>query len=107
MSRKMIPVLVCDGCGTVIDVDLYLSIDPAGQEVLQKNPEVPAKRDFCCDGCEAWWKAEYPESGPWGPAWEERDWWRQNRAHVPIRSAHEEEPLSDNRSYFDDPEPIK
>lgn len=107
MSWKMTPVLVCDGCGTAIDIDLYLSIDPDGQEVLQKDSEVPTERDFCCDACEAWWKAEYPESGPWGPAWEERAWWRQKREHVPVRTVHEEEPLSDNHSYFDDPEPIK
>lgn len=107
MSWRMTPVLVCDGCGTEIDVDHYLSIHPAGQAVLQKNPQIPAERNFCCEACEAWWKAEYPESGQWGPAWEEREWWRQNHPHISIRSAHEEMPLSENHSYFDHPESVK
>ena len=106
MSWRMTPVLICDGCGTVIDIDNYFSLDPAGQTVLQKNPEIPAERDFCCEACEAWWKAEYPETGTWGPAWEEREWWRQNHPHISVRSIHEESPLSDNHSYFDNPEPI-
>jgi hypothetical protein len=110
MSWKMTPVLVCDGCGTKIDSDCYIIHEPTNQLVLQKDHSLPAERDFCCEACEVWWKAEYPESGPWGPAWEERDWWRhqtQSAMHSPVRTAHEDMPLSDNRSYFDDPEPIK
>jgi hypothetical protein len=109
MSWKMTPVLVCDGCGTVIDTDYYILLDPSDQEVVQKDLQVPAERDFCCEACEEWWKAEYPEDGVWGPAWAERDWWRhqaQNSEHVRVRSAHEDMPLVENRSYFDDPEPI-
>jgi hypothetical protein len=110
MSWKMIPVLVCDGCGTVIDTDYYTMLDPADQPVLQRDKSVPAERDFCCEACEQWWRAEYPENGPWGPAWEERAWWRQhvlNADRVPVRTAHEEMPLAENRSYFDKPEPLK
>ena len=107
MSWKLTPILVCDGCGTEIDVDHYLSIHPAGQVVLQKNPEIPTERNFCCEACQSWWMAEYPKSGQWGPAWEEREWWRQNHPHISIRSAHEEMPLSENHSYFDHPESVK
>ncbi len=110
MSWKMMPILVCDGCGTMIDTDYYLTLEPTDQKIVQRDVSLPPERDFCCEACEAWWKAEYPESGTWGPAWEERDWWRhqtQNQAHVAVRSAHEEMPLTDNHSYFDKPEPIK
>ncbi len=107
MSWRMTPILVCDGCGTEIDIDHYLSIHPAGQVVLQKNPEIPAERDFCCEACQTWWEAEYPKSGQWGPPWEEREWWRQNHPHISIRSAHEDMPLAENHSYFDNPESVK
>lgn len=110
MSWKIVPTLICDGCGTVIDTDYFLAIEPTVQAVLQRDTTTPAERDFCCEACEAWWKAEYPQSGPWGPAWEEREWWRHHvlpGQHVPVRTAHEEMPLAENRSYFDDPEQIK
>lgn len=110
MSWKNIPVLVCDGCGTVIDTDYYTILDPTHQAVVQRDLSLPAERDFCCEACEAWWKAEYPETGAWGPAWEERGWWReqpQNRDHIGVRTDHKEMPLSENRSYFDKPEPIE
>lgn len=110
MSIRMTPVLVCDGCGTVIDMDTYIKRTPTDQSILQQHPEQSTERDFCCDACEAWWQSEYPETGAWGPAWEERDWWHhqlQDHAFTRVRTAHEEMPLFENHSYFDDPEPLK
>ncbi|MBZ0276952.1 MAG: hypothetical protein K8I60_12450 [Anaerolineae bacterium] len=110
MSIKNVPTLVCDGCGAVIDMDFYIRIRPTGQKVIQSDPTLSPERDFCCDACESWWHAQFPASGPWGPAWVERDWWCDQvgpcaeRAHV--RTAHAEMPLSENRSYYDDPEPL-
>ena len=106
MSWKLTPILTCDGCGTTIDIDTYVTLRPTEQTILQKDPDMPASRHFCCEACEVWWKAEYPESGPWGAAWNERHWWwEQTGPHVNVRSEHAEEPLAHNHSYFDKPEP--
>ncbi len=111
MSTYHVPVLVCDGCGTQIDMDFYIRIQPTDQKVIQRNPEESPERDFCCEACQSWWQAEFPADGPWGPAWYERDWWFERvqagkeRAH--IRTAHDQMPIVDTHAHFDDPETIK
>jgi hypothetical protein len=110
MSTRYVPTTICDGCGTVIETDYHLKIKPHGQKVLQPTAISSAWRDFCCEACEEWWHAQFPAEGPWGPAWDERDWWCENvgpcaeRAHV--RTAHEEMPLIDTKVHFKDPEQI-
>jgi hypothetical protein len=109
MSLQKTVIRVCDGCGTTIDIDRPISLRPEGRTVLQRDKTLPATRDFCCESCAEWWKAEYPEHEPWGPAWSEREWWARHtlsRKHVLIHTTHSEMPLVDPRSHFDDPEPI-
>jgi hypothetical protein len=108
MSIKLIPVIVCDGCGTVIETDYHIQIHPQNQEVVQRDPARSSQRDFCCEACEEWWYAQYGGDGPWGPAWDEREWWCAifgpcaEKAHV--RTTHDESPLVDVRVHFDSPE---
>ena len=106
MSWRMTPVLICDGCGTRIDVEQYFTLTNSGQTVLNETPAASTERHFCCEACATWWKSEYPASGTWGPAWDERGWWRRQNPHIPIRSEHEDQPLAHNHSYYDAPEPI-
>lgn len=109
MSIRCVPVLVCDGCGAVIDMKFFRKINPTAQKVIQHDRHASPERHFCCDGCEAWWHAQFPADGPWGPAWDERDWWCEKvgpcaeRSHV--RTAHAEAPLVDTRLHYEDPEP--
>jgi hypothetical protein len=109
MSIKIQKVLVCDGCGTTIDMDFYIRIQPAGQRVLQLDASLPVERDFCCEACEVWWQAQYPASGPWGPAWEEREWWAEQAGpeyrQRHLRTTHSAMPLVDTHAHFEDPEP--
>ncbi|GEM_PF-4704099 len=111
MSVRNVSMLVCDGCGTVIDMDFYITLRPSGQQVIQQDPSRPVERHFCSKACESWWRGQYPADGPWGPAWDERDWWCENvgpcgeRARV--RTAHEEMPLLDLENHMEDPEPLK
>ncbi|MDL1885915.1 hypothetical protein FBR01_20030 [Anaerolineae bacterium CFX8] len=110
MSVRNVPMLICDGCGSVIDMDFYIRIRPTRQTVVQKDPCTSPERDFCCEACAAWWHAQFPESGPWGPAWDEREWWCEQvgdcgeRARV--RTTHDEMPLVDVRAHFEDPESL-
>lgn len=110
MSIRDVPVIVCDGCGAAIDTDFYITRRPAGQQIVQQNPERDPARHFCCAACEAWWGAQFPREGLWGPAWDERAWWCDNvgpcgeRARV--RTAHEEAPLMDMAFHDHDPEPL-
>ena len=109
MSWKNVPTLVCDGCGQVIDMDFYIRLDPSGQRVVQKDHSHSPERDFCCEACKEWWRAEYPPDGAWGPAWDEREWWRhqmQTTDHVPVRTTHDDLPLVDTHAHFDDPQPL-
>lgn len=111
MSTRLVPVLVCDGCGAEIDMDFYIRVNPGSdRRILQKDTSEATERDFCCEACREWWKAQYPESGPWGPAWDERDWWRQSMLtcdHVPVRTTRDSLPLVDTHSHFENPEPIR
>jgi hypothetical protein len=110
MSIKNVPTLVCDGCGAVIDMDFYIRVHPGDQEILQRDPSRSPERDFCCEACKEWWYAEFPTDGPWGPAWEERAWWwqqRQNGEHTSIRTAHTEMPLVDTHANFVHPETVR
>lgn len=108
MSVRNVPTLICDGCGSVIDMDFYLRIRPAHQTVVQKDLSLSTERHFCCEACQSWWFAQFPEDGPWGPAWDERDWWCKEvgdcgeRARV--RTAHDVMPLVDVHAHYDDPE---
>lgn len=107
MSKTTLPVVRCDGCGTIIDTDGYLHIEPDREIVVTKS--LGAERDFCCEACESWWKAQYPLHGPWGPAWEEREWWHHQLVasdYIPVRTTHDEMPLLDTRVHFEDPEPV-
>lgn len=110
MSIRNIPVLVCDGCGTAIGMDFYITRRPTTQKVIHQNPDRSPERHFCCAACEAWWNAQFPLEGPWGPAWDEREWWCANvgecgeRARV--RTAHTESPLMDMTFHDNDPERI-
>lgn len=110
MSVRNVPMLICDGCGTVIDMDFYLRIQPSHQPVFQQDPCLPVERHFCCEACQSWWNAQFPDTGPWGPAWDERDWWCETvgdcgeRARV--RTTHDVMPLVDTGAHFDDPEPL-
>ncbi len=76
MSIHLAPVLVCDGCGTVIEKQNYVKIKPAGQKVIQKDKRHSYERDFCCEACMTWWRTQFSGS-LWGPAWDERAWWRE------------------------------
>src|SRR5574341_2070847 len=99
MSTRLIRQLICDGCGTLIEVDSYIRVRPSGQAVIQKDKRHSYERDFCCEACQSWWFAQFPADGPWGPAWDERDRWSQHsgtygqRAHV--RTTHDDMPLVD------------
>jgi hypothetical protein len=110
MSIRLLPVVVCDGCGTVIDFDYHLRLIPENQKIIRQDPTRPPERNFCCEACESWWLAQFPLEGPWGPAWDEREWWCQEtgacgeRAHV--RTAHVESPLVDTKVHFEDPEKL-
>jgi hypothetical protein len=110
MSIRKTPVLICDGCGTTIGMDFYITRRPARQKVVKQDRHSSSERHFCCSACEAWWNAQFPQEGPWGPAWDEREWWCDNvgpcgeRARV--RTAHEESPLMDMEFHVTDPEPI-
>lgn len=110
MSRTLMPVLVCDGCGAPITSDFYIRIRPENQKVLQRDITLSEERDFCSEACYTWWKAEYPAEKLWGPAWEDRHWWREQikpEQHTPVRTAHEEMPIIDAHAHFEDPEPLK
>ncbi len=110
MSIRHVPVLICDGCGTAIHNNFYITRRPSGQKVIQQDPSRAPERHFECEACEAWWWAQFPASGPWGPAWDERDWWCDavgpcgERARV--RTVYAEKPLIDLEFHDADPEPI-
>ncbi len=110
MSIRNVPLLICDGCGTAIHSEFYLTLKPSGQRVIQQQPRRSPERHFDSEACAAWWWAQFPASGPWGPAWDERDWWCKHvgpcgeRARV--RTAHQENPLVDLEFHDADPEPI-
>lgn len=110
MSIRYVPTLICDGCGTVVESGACRKQLPAGQIVVQKSKARSVERHFCSEACEAWWQAQFPASGPWGPAWDEREWWCEHvgpcaeRAHV--RTAHDAMPLVDVHAHFEDPEPL-
>jgi hypothetical protein len=85
MSIHLAPTLICDGCGTIIEKQNYVKIRPtAGQKVIQKDKRHSYDRDFCCEACMSWWRVQFPANGPWGPAWDERDWWREQTRHARI-----------------------
>lgn len=90
MSIRQVPTIICDGCGTVIDADFHVKIDVGQQKVKQPHAKSPTRRDFCCEACKAWWFAEFPAEGPWGPAWDDREWWWEHVApkkhHTHLRS---------------------
>ena len=108
MSTRKVPTLICDGCGTVIDMDFYITRRPARQKVLQQERTVSPARHFCCQTCESWWHAQYPVSGPWGPAWDDRDWWCEHAGpcgeRAQVRTAHAANPLVDMEFHDEDPE---
>ncbi len=110
MSIRRVPVLVCDGCGTVIENRFYLTARPTGQKIVQHDPCLTPERNFCCEACQAWWNAQFPADGPWGPAWDERDWWCEHvgpcAERSRVRTVYEEAPLVDNKVHFEDPEPL-
>ncbi|MBL8116093.1 MAG: hypothetical protein J0L63_02560 [Anaerolineae bacterium] len=109
MSTRLQPVRICDGCGAEIDTDYYLHIHPTGQRILQRASTTNSERDFCCEACQAWWMAEYPISGLWGPAWDDREWWHHQMLtcdHISVKTAHNELPLVNANTHFDDPEPL-
>ena len=110
MSIQRVPVRVCDGCGTVIETDYYIRIRPVTQKVVQQDRSKSPVRDFCCEACERWWRAQFPATGPWGPAWDEREWWCDQvgpcAESLHIRTAHEESPLVDTKVHFDTPERV-
>ncbi len=110
MSIRTVPVLICDGCGSQIDMTFYSTRQPQGQKVVLHRHDDAPDRHFCCAACEAWWHAQFPAEGPWGPAWDEREWWC---AHVgpcgeraQVRTAHADTPLVDMEFHDHDPEPI-
>ncbi|MBZ0280368.1 MAG: hypothetical protein K8L97_06480 [Anaerolineae bacterium] len=111
MSIKLVETVVCDGCGTPIDFDYHLHITPFNQKVVQKEVKQSPRRDFCSEACQSWWLAEYPNTGAWGPAWDEREWWCEQVGecadHIPVRTTHDEMPIVDVHAHFDDPEPLK
>jgi hypothetical protein len=110
MSWKLVPTRICDGCGAEIDTTYFISMKPEGRKVLRRDTTLPAKRDFCCEACAEWWRARYPENEPWGPSWDEREWWHEQvltREHIFVRSAHKNMPIAENHTYFEDPEPIR
>jgi hypothetical protein len=108
MSLKTVQVLVCDGCGAEIDMDYYIRIRPEGQPVLQRDLTASPERNFCCEACEQWWHAQFPETGYWGPGWEERAWWHEQVGpHHAVRTAHAEMPMVDVHAHFTDPEPTE
>jgi hypothetical protein len=78
MSIHLVPLLICDGCGTIIEKKNYVKVRPGAQKVIQKDKRHSYERDFCCEACMTWWQAQFPATGPWGPAWDERDWWFEN-----------------------------
>ncbi len=111
MSVRNVQVLICDGCGTEISTDFYITLRPGPrQKVIQRDPKRSPERHFDCEACASWWRAQFPPEGPWGPAWDERDWWCARvgpcgeRARV--RTVHEENPLVDLEFHEKDPEPI-
>ncbi len=109
MSIKLIPTRICDGCGSEIEMDYYLRRYPEGQTVLQRDKDASPERDFCCEACRDWWLAQYATDDPWGPAWDEREWWRHTMAtcdHIAVRTTHDAMPLIDQNVHFEDPEPI-
>ncbi len=111
MSKRSIPVLMCDGCGTQIKIDFFITRQPEGQKVVQRDRKLPPDRHFCCAACEGWWDAQFPPEGPWGPAWDEREWWCEHvgpcaeRAHV--RTVRADDPLTDMEFHDHDPESLK
>lgn len=110
MSKRNIPVLVCDGCGTVIEIDFYIPRSPENRRVVQRDPTASPERHFCCNACEGWWNAQFPADGPWGPAWDERDWWCDNvgpcAERARVRTAKVVDPLVDMEFHDRDPEPL-
>ncbi|NPV68067.1 MAG: hypothetical protein HPY64_13060 [Anaerolineae bacterium] len=110
MSKRLVPILVCDGCGTEITVDFYITRQPGNQKVIQRDRHALPERHFCCAACEGWWDAQFPPQGPWGPAWDERDWWCEHvgpcAERARVRTVHKEEPLVDLEFHDRDPEPI-
>ncbi|NWF68057.1 MAG: hypothetical protein HXY40_03135 [Chloroflexi bacterium] len=110
MSTRYVPYIVCDGCGTVIEADYHIRISPQQQPIVQRDPNAAPQRDFCCEACAAWWHAQFPANGPWGPAWDERAWWCDHvgpcAASVHIRTTHEEAPLVDTKVHFVDAEKL-
>ncbi|GAB4572275.1 MAG: hypothetical protein Kow0077_11250 [Anaerolineae bacterium] len=111
MSERTVSVLVCDGCGTVIDIDFYITRRPgSNQKVIQRNKKASPERHFCCAACEGWWNAQFPPEGPWGPAWDERDWWCDRvgpcAERARVRTAKVVDPLVDMEFHDRDPEPL-
>ncbi len=110
MSIRSAPVLICDGCGTVIEKDFFIKISPQHQEIVQQDPSLSTDRDFCCEACLEWWQAQFPADGPWGPAWDEHDWWCTHvgpcAERARVRTAHEELPLLDTKVHFESPEHV-
>jgi hypothetical protein len=114
MSIRTVSVLVCDGCGTVIDMDFYIRACPGdqkdAQKVVKRRRIDSSERHFCCEACEAWWRGQFPVSGPWGPAWDEREWWCEKvgpcSESIRVRSTHEKMPLLDLEGHLEDPEPL-
>lgn len=110
MSKRNIPVLVCDGCGTVIAIDFYITRHPATQEVLQPDPDTSPERHFCCNACEGWWNAQFPPEGVWGPAWDEREWWCEHvgpcAERARVRTVKAVDPLVDMEFHDRDPEAL-
>jgi hypothetical protein len=100
--------MVCDGCGSEIDMDFYITRQPGTQKIIQRDKNAAAVRHFCGKSCEGWWKAQFPASGLWGPAWDERDWWCDNAGpcgkRARVRTAHEKNPLVDMVFHDGDPE---
>ena len=111
MSIRSVPVLVCDGCGTVIGMDFYITLNPTpAQPIVQRDRTREPDRHFCCAACEAWWHAQFPPTGPWGPAWDERNWWCDHvgpcAERARVRTAHAEAPLMDLEFHDSNPERI-
>ncbi len=110
MSLRMVPQRVCDGCGTAIDIDFYITLTPHNQQVIQQDRQRDPARHFCGSACEAWWHAQFPAVGPWGPAWDERDWWCERvgpcAERSRVRTAPTDAPLMDMEFHDADPEKL-
>lgn len=110
MSIRTMPILICDGCGTVISMDFYITRQPIDQKIVSQDEASAPERHFCCTACEGWWNAQFPPEGVWGPAWDERHWWCENvgpcSERARVRTAHEAHPLVDMDFHEKDPEPI-